>query len=101
MKGDQFDYLIADPYDPAVAIPDSFTTRTICPHLGRVPLPRQNGRNHAGREQTDLFRMAPSQRTYEIAAGINVERYDNAANYPAGIHDDNYYSEVWIPIRKK
>ena len=43
----------------------------------------------------------PANSTYEIAAGINVERYDNAANYLAGIHDENYYSEVWIPIRKK
>lgn len=62
MKGDQFDYLIADPYDPAVAIPDGFTTRTIPAYTWAVfPCRGKNGRNHAGREQTDLLRMAPSQ----------------------------------------
>lgn len=103
MKGDQFDYLIADPYDPAVVIPDGFTTRTIPAHTWAVlPMPRQNGLKPMQAVNKQIFsEWLPANSTYEIAAGINVERYDNAANYPAGIHDVNYYSEVWVPVRKK
>ena len=32
MAGERFDYLIADPYDPAVGIPEGFVTRTIPAH---------------------------------------------------------------------
>ena len=43
----------------------------------------------------------PSNGTYDIASGINVERYDDASKYSEGIHDTSYYSEVWVPVRKK
>lgn len=102
MKGDQFDYLIADPYDPAVAIADGFTTRTIPAHTWAVfPCRGKMAETMQAVNKQIFSEWLPANGTYEIAAGINVERYDNAANYPAGIHDDNYYSEVWVPIRKK
>ena len=102
MKGDQFDYLIADPYNPAVAIPDGFTTRTIPAHTWAVfPCRGKMAETMQAVNKQIFSEWLPANGTYEIAAGINVERYDNAANYPAGIHDENYYSEVWIPIRKK
>jgi len=38
---------------------------------------------------------------YEIAAGYNIEMYSNPNDYPGGTADENYYSEIWIPIKKK
>lgn len=91
MKGDQFDYLIADPYNPAVAIADGFTTRTIPAHTWAVfPCRGKMAETMQAVNKQIFSEWLPANGTY-----------DNAANYPAGIHDDNYYSEVWIPIRKK
>lgn len=38
---------------------------------------------------------------YEIAAGYNIEYYNDPAQYPNGVQDDAYYSEIWIPVKKK
>ena len=102
MSGETFDYLIADPYDPAVAIPDGFTTRTIPAHTWAVFPCRGKMAEAMQAVNKQIFsEWLPANGTYEIAAGINVERYDNASKYPDGIHDVNYYSEVWVPVRKK
>ena len=36
-----------------------------------------------------------------IAAGYCIEMYDDVSKYPNGLNDENYYSEIWIPVRKK
>lgn len=102
MAGDQFTYLIADPYDPAVAIPEGFTTRTIPAHTWAVFTCR--GKMAEAMQEVNRYIFSewlPASADYDIAAGINVERYDDASKYPDGIHDANYYSEVWVPIKKK
>ena len=38
---------------------------------------------------------------YEIAAGYSVEMYDDPAKFPKGTLDENYYSEIWVPVKKK
>ena len=43
----------------------------------------------------------PNCKDYEIAAGYNIETYSNVADYPNGNQGENYYSEIWIPVRKK
>ena len=43
----------------------------------------------------------PACREYEIAAGYCIELYDDAEKYENGINDENYYSELWIPVKKK
>ena len=43
----------------------------------------------------------PQNRDYEIAAGYHIEMYSNPADYAEGTGDENYYSEIWIPVRKK
>lgn len=43
----------------------------------------------------------PNCRDYEIAAGYNIEMYNDPVNYKDGILDENYYSEIWIPVKKK
>ena len=43
----------------------------------------------------------PNSNEYEIASGYNVEMYDEPDKYPNGTQDENYHSEIWIPIKKK
>lgn len=43
----------------------------------------------------------PNCKDYEIAAGINIEMYGDPAKYSKGIQDENYYSEIWIPVKQK
>lgn len=43
----------------------------------------------------------PNCKDYEIAAGYNIEMYTNMDDYPNGTQDENYYSEIWIPVKKK
>ena len=38
---------------------------------------------------------------YEIAAGYNIEMYSDPSEYEKGNFDENYYCEVWIPVKKK
>lgn len=43
----------------------------------------------------------PNCKDYEIAAGYNIELYTDITKYPNGNQDENYYSEIWIPVKKK
>lgn len=43
----------------------------------------------------------PNSKDYEIAAGYNIEMYSDPAEYSKGIQDEKYYSEIWIPVKKK
>ena len=38
---------------------------------------------------------------YEFAAGYCIEMYDEPSKYQKGTMDENYYCEIWIPIKKK
>lgn len=37
----------------------------------------------------------------EFAAGYCVEYYEDPAKYAKGTMDENYYCEIWIPIKQK
>ena len=43
----------------------------------------------------------PNCKDYEIAAGYCIEMYSDPAQYPKGTQDENYYSEMWIPVKRK
>lgn len=43
----------------------------------------------------------PSSKEYEIAGGYNIEMYTDIKKYSNGNQDENYYSEIWIPVKKK
>lgn len=102
MGGDSFEYLIADLYNPASEIPQGFEVRTIPAFTwavfscdGPMPTALQD-------VNTKIFsEWLPALREYEFAAGYCVEMYDDAGKYPKGTLDENYHSEIWIPIRKK
>lgn len=102
MGGEEFEYLIADIYNPIGDIPEGFITKTIpaftwavFPCKGAMPQSLQNVNNKIFSE------WLPALREYEFAAGYCIEMYDDASKYPKGTGDENYYSEIWIPVKKK
>ncbi len=102
MECDEFEYLIADHYDPTKEVPEGFVTKVIpaftwavFPCKGAMPkaLQEVNGRIFS--------EWLPACKDYEIAAGYCVELYEDPRKYARGTQDDEYYSELWIPVRKK
>lgn len=102
MGNEKFEYLIADIYNPCTDIPEGFTVRTIpaftwavFPCKGALPDALQG-------LSTKIFsEWLPALQGYEFAAGYSVEMYDAPDKYPKGTGDENYYTEIWIPVRKK
>lgn len=102
MGGNQFEYMIADNYNPMEDIPEGFTTKVIPKHTWAVfacmgpsakAMPEIN--------QKIFSEWLPNCKDYEIAEGYNIEMYTDVTNYPKGIEDEKYYSEIWIPVKKK
>ena len=102
MGNEKFEYLIADVYNPSVDIPEGFSVRTIpaftwavFPCKGALPDSLQD-------VNVKIFsEWLPALQDYEFAAGYCVEMYDDPNKYPNGTADENYYSEIWIPVKKK
>jgi AraC family transcriptional regulator len=99
---DEFEYLIADDYTSSEEIPDGFVKKTIPKNTWAV-FPCRGPMPKALQDVTGKIfsEWLPNCKDYEIAAGYCVEMYTNTADYPNGNQDENYYSEVWIPVRKK
>ena len=102
MGGSEFEYLIADLYNPAVDIPEGFVTKVVpaftwavFPCRGPMPQALQ------GVNRKIFSEWLPALRDYEFASGYCIEMYEPADKYPKGTLDENYYTEIWIPIRKK
>lgn len=102
MTGETFEYLIADAYNPAAEIPEGYKTLDIpaftwavFPCRGAMPDSMQSVNEKIFSE------WLPSCRDYEIAAGYCVEMYEDPAKYKNGTADEKYYSEIWIPVKKK
>ena len=102
MGGDEFEYLIADDYNPSAEIPAGFITKVIPRHTwavfackGAMPLALQELNRKIFSE------WLPNCKTYEIAAGYNIEMYADPAEYPGGTQDENYRCEIWIPVKMK
>lgn len=101
MGQEQFEYLIADLYNPVQDIPEGFVARTIpaftwavFPCKGKVSETLQD-------TNTKIFsEWLPALKEYEFAAGYCIEMYDDAGKYPKGTEDENYYCEIWIPVKK-
>ena len=102
MGNEKFEYLIADVYNPSVDIPEGFTVRTIpaftwavFPCKGSLPQSMQDLNSKIFSE------WLPALQDYEFAAGYSVEMYDMPSKYPNGTSDENYYTEIWLPVKKK
>ena len=101
MGTDKFEYLIADDYIPHKEIPAGFVTKVISKHTWAIfpckgPLPG----TLQDTSKKIFSEWLPNNKDYEIAAGLNIEFYSNPADYPNGTTDENYYSEIWIPVKK-
>ena len=102
MGQENFEYLIADPYDPQKEVLEGFVTRTIpafdwavFPCKGPMPMALQD-------VNTKIYtEWLPALKEYEFAAGYCVEYYDDPTKYEKGTQDENYYCEIWIPVKKK
>lgn len=102
MGSNEFEYLIADDYNSSVEIPDNFATKEIPKHTWAVFACKGDASKSIQDVNHKIFsEWLPNCKEYEIAAGYNIELYTNAEDYPNGISDENYYCEVWIPVRKK
>lgn len=102
MGGKDFEYLIADLYNPCAEIPSGFEVKTIPEFTWAVfscdgPLPTA-----LQDVNVKIFsEWLPALKEYEFAAGYCIEMYDKPEKYPKGTADENYHSEIWIPIKKK
>lgn len=99
---DKFEYLIADDYDPSADVAEGLVIKTIPKHTwavfackGAMPEALQDV------NQKIFSEWLPDCRDYAIAAGYDIEMYTDASIYPKGNQDENYYSEIWIPVVKK
>lgn len=101
MSGNEFEYMIADDQDNR-EVPDGFTTRVIPKHTWVVFLCIGPSTKILPETNQKIFtEWLPNCKDYEIAEGYNIEYYSDASKYPAGIEDAKYYSEIWIPVKKK
>lgn len=98
----EFEYLIADDYDETKNLSDEFEifeiakhTWAVFPCIGPMPKALQSVNKKIFSE------WLPSCADYEIAGGYNIEYYTDLRNYEKGNQDEKYYSEIWIPIKKK
>lgn len=101
-KGNIFAYLIADEYDGQSVVPEGCETVTIpsntwavFPCVGPLPAALQDVNEKIFSE------WLPNCREYEIAGNYNIEYYADAAKYEKGTADEAYYSEIWIPVKRR
>ena len=100
MGHENFEYLIADLYNPTMDIPEGFVVKTI-PAFTWAVFPCK-GLNSLQNVNTRIFsEWLPALKEYEIAAGYCIEMYDRPYKYPNGTSDENYHVEFWIPVTKK
>lgn len=99
---DDFEYLIADNYDPSKELAAGLTTRTIPAFTwaifackGAIPMALQN------LNKAIFSKWLPENGEYEMAGGYGVELYANPADYRFGTADPQYECEIWIPVKRK
>lgn len=102
MENDEFEYLIADIYNPIVDIPEGFVTKTI-PAFTWAVFPCKGSMPEALQDVNEKIfsEWLPALKDYEFAAGYCIEMYDAPDKYPKGTMDENYYCEIWIPVKNK
>lgn len=96
-EGGNFPYMIGEVLKPGATVPQGLTKREVPAHLwarfscvGAMPGAIQNVTKQIYSE------WLPTNGTYEVAQYMEIEMYsDGDATSP------EYYSEVWIPVKKK
>ena len=76
-----------------VVIPEN--TWAVFPCKGSMPEALQ-------KVNTEIFKeWLPGNSDYEIAGMYNIEYYTAPCDYPKGNQDENYYCEIWMPVKSK
>lgn len=102
MGNEKFEYLIADIYNPSVDVPKGLVVKTI-PAFTWAVFPCRGALPQALQDvNIKIFsEWLPALQEYEFAAGYCIEMYDSLEKYPNGTSDENYYTEIWVPVKKK
>ncbi len=102
MGGNAFEYLIADNYNPINDVSEGFITKVIPKQTWAVFACKGANPYSIQDVQKKIFsEWLPSCKDYEIAAGYNIEVYSDPAEYTKGVQDENYYCEIWIPVKQQ
>lgn len=104
MDGNEFEYLIADNYNPLEEIPDGFVTLVIPEYTWAVFVCKGafvESNSMQNIHKRIFSEWLPQNEDYEIAAGYHIEMYSNPAEYENNIQHTDYHSEIWIPVREK
>ena len=101
INGDTFEYLIADECDTNIDVPEGFEVRMI-PKLTWAIFPCKGSMPESMQKtNTTIFsEWLPGNKEFEFAAGYCIEYYDDPTKYEKGIMDEEYYSELWIPVKR-
>jgi AraC family transcriptional regulator len=101
MAGNSFRYMIADDFEKEKAEENYLEESVIPAHTwavfpcrGAMPLPLQELNKR-------IFSEWLPVNDYEIAEGYNIEYYSDPSEFPLGMGDPNYYTEIWMPVKKK
>jgi AraC family transcriptional regulator len=96
-SGGDFQYLIGDNCEADAEVPDGFVKRKIPAHTwaifsctGAMPEAIQKVNRQIYTE------WLPGNPEYEVADGINIEMYSDGDT-----NSTDYYSEIWLPVKKK
>lgn len=102
MGGKEFQYLIADEYDGKSTVPDGFMLKTIPAFTWAIfPCVGAMSNSMQSTNKKIFSEWLPNCKDYEIAAGYNIEMYSDPTQYQKGVQDEEYYSEIWIPVKGK
>ena len=102
MGGKSFKYLIADSYCDGDPVPSGYKVVTVPEFTWAVfscdgPMP-----DALGDVNKKIFsEWLPALSEYEFAAGWCIESYSDPGKYLKGTLDENYHSEIWIPVKRK
>ena len=101
MGGNRFRYMIADDLEEGEAEEKNLETYEVPRHTwaifpcrGAMPLSIQEVNRR-------IFSEWLPAGNYEIAEGYNIEYYSDSAEFKDGTQDQDYYAEVWIPVRER
>ena len=102
MMGNEFEYIIAEDYSKEKEGMEGYIVKTIPKFTWAIfpccgPSPEAIQDTH----KKIFSEWLPNSRDYEIAAGYNIEMYNDPSDYEKGIMDEKYYSEIWIPVKRK
>ncbi|MDR2600547.1 MAG: effector binding domain-containing protein, partial [Oscillospiraceae bacterium] len=91
-----FNYMIADSIEGKENVPDKFTkkeipakTWAVFPVKGAMPKALQDVNSEIWGQ------WVPNCKEYDIDGNINIEMYSCGDT-----NSDDYYSEIWIPVKK-